>query len=82
MSLARRLDEIRDGAAERLGEDTVEALHRSTERLREAGVADGALGEGDRAPSFVLENQSGETVRMEGLLQEGPVVLTFFRGYW
>jgi len=33
---------------------------------------------GDRAPEFSLPNESGETVRLSGLLESGPVVLYFY----
>lgn len=34
---------------------------------------------GDVAPSFLLNEQSGS---LDGLLTEGPVVVTFYRGLW
>lgn len=37
---------------------------------------------GDRAPAFVLPNAVGETVQLADLLQQGQVVLTFYRGTW
>jgi len=40
------------------------------------------LNVGDKAPNFEGLNQAGETVNLEALLQEGPVVLTFYRGEW
>ena len=37
---------------------------------------------GDKAPSFEGVNQLNETVSLEALLEEGPVVITFYRGKW
>ncbi len=37
---------------------------------------------GDTAPQFSLPNAKGETVDLTALLQQGPVVLTFYRGVW
>ena len=37
---------------------------------------------GDRAPGFGLIDARGERVTLEGLLENGPVVLTFYRGAW
>ncbi len=37
---------------------------------------------GDKAPLFVGVNQIDETISLEALLEEGPVVMTFYRGKW
>ena len=41
-----------------------------------------ALRSGDRAPNFELPNAQGERVRLDSLLERGPVVLVFYRGAW
>jgi len=43
---------------------------------------DTALREGDRAPDFELPDARGQLVRLNTLLLDGPVVLTFYRGAW
>lgn len=40
------------------------------------------LNVGDEAPKFEGLNQVGETVSLEALLKQGPIVLTFYRGKW
>lgn len=60
----------------------VEAFHRSTQELIDAGVADRALGVGDSAPGFVLSDADGNEVSSSVLLGKGPLVLTFYRGFW
>ncbi len=40
------------------------------------------LGKGDKAPLFSLPNATGESISLEKLLAQGPVVLTFYRGVW
>jgi len=37
---------------------------------------------GDRAPEFTLQNQLGHPVSLATELEEGPVVLIFYRGEW
>ncbi len=37
---------------------------------------------GDTAPQFSLPNANGKIVDLTALLQQGPVVLTFYRGVW
>ncbi len=58
---------------------TIEQLIGS---LVASGLARDALKAGDAAPDFILPNCAGEAVRLHGLLQQGPVVLVFFRGGW
>ena len=45
-------------------------------------AANRALNVGDRAPDFALPGVHGQTIRLSSLLEEGPVVLTFYRGTW
>jgi peroxiredoxin len=35
---------------------------------------------GDDAPMFELLNETGETVKLQDILKEGPVILSFFKG--
>ena len=45
-------------------------------------TGENALGLGSRAPEFNLPNATGENISLSGLLSQGPVVLTFYRGSW
>ncbi|CAN1496996.1 Bcp Peroxiredoxin [Rhabdaerophilaceae bacterium] len=46
------------------------------------GVGSAALREGDMIPEFALPNAEGRLVRSIELLQNGPVILSFYRGEW
>ena len=52
------------------------------QRLRDAGIGEGALKVGDPCPEFVLANAEGALVSSTDLLAKGPVVLSFYRGKW
>jgi peroxiredoxin len=45
-------------------------------------MPDPGLAVGERAPDFTLPNAFGEPVRLYAALEQGPVVLTFYRGAW
>ena len=47
-----------------------------------SGQASHALHAGQPAPAFTLPNAAGEPVALAALLQQGPVVLFFYRGNW
>jgi hypothetical protein len=81
-TLEQRLAAIRAASAKKIPEDSQKIMHRVIEDLRSAGLAEKAIGEGDQAPAFALPNQDGKIVRSDELLEQGPVVLSFFRGHW
>ena len=35
-----------------------------------------------QAPLFTLEDQRGQEVSLRGMLDQGPVLLVFYRGHW
>lgn len=47
-----------------------------------SGLASRALGTGDQAPNFTLPDATGQPQTLAHLLENGPVVLTFYRGNW
>lgn len=57
-------------------------MERATAELIATGQASRAVKAGDRAPSFNLEDQEGNEVSLAGLLEKGPLVVTFYRGVW
>ena len=82
MNLQQRLDRIRQGFEKQAPPEAVALMHRVTNDLRNSGIMDRVLKEGQTAPAFELENSHGSHVSLSGLLELGPVVLTFFRGHW
>lgn len=50
--------------------------------VEESGILASALNVNDQAIDFSLKNQEGETVNLKELLENGPVVLTWYRGGW
>jgi hypothetical protein len=82
MTLAERLDTIRQGADKRIPPDKRAIMHRATDDLRSSGILDRVIKVGDRLPPFALKNALGQEVRSPELLASGPLVLTVFRGTW
>lgn len=50
--------------------------------VAESGVVESALQVGDTAINFALTNAEGDTVRLSEYLEEGVVILTWYRGGW
>jgi len=73
---------MREATKERLPAEEMEVVERATERLRASGLAERAIGVGDRAPDFELPDGGGTPYRLGDELAEGPVLLSFYRGRW
>lgn len=69
-------------AREQIPDEKWDAIQNAIQNLRDRNVSDQAKQAGDEAPSFSLPNATGDVVRLDDLLAEGPVVLSFYRGGW
>jgi len=67
---------------EMLPEDKLAIFNHDAETLAKTYSAPLKLNKGDKAPTFSLPNADGKNIALENLLQQGPVVLTFYRGTW
>jgi peroxiredoxin len=47
-----------------------------------SSMPDPGIKPGEKAPDFVLNNALGQPVNLKERLQQGPVVLVFYRGAW
>ncbi len=57
-------------------------MAKATEDLSLSGIVEQSPKQGETLPNFTLPNQKGENQTLEGLLANGPLVLTFYRGGW
>lgn len=80
--LNERLRKIKEKSRERIPADVRAVIQRAVDELRENGTLEQVPGPGDRAPSFARPTTDGDTVRLDSLLAEGPVILSFYRGRW
>lgn len=82
MELRQRLDRIREGFEQQAPPEAIAIMHRATESLRASNILRGVVKEGHAAPAFELASSKDGSIRLDGLLGRGPLVLTFFRGHW
>lgn len=82
MTLNDRLRRIREAGAAKRDPAINRAMHQATADLRESGILDGVPAPGDAAPVFSRPDLAGNEVTLTGLLDQGPVILSFFRGRW
>ncbi|MCR9249402.1 MAG: AhpC/TSA family protein [bacterium] len=82
MELQQSLDKLKERIEGSMPANYVDIMHDSTRKLEASGIGDRILKVGDQAPSFELKNQNGELVSSQTLLENGPLVITFYRGVW
>ena len=82
MSLAEKLDAIREGAKKMIPPEKFAVMHEETVKLRESGIMNGVIKVGARLPDFEMTGARGALVSSAALLAQGPLVLTVFRGHW
>ena len=71
----------KQGKASPFTKEEFAIMKRSGERLKQA-MPEPGLKIGDKAPDFELPNAHGKNVRLSKALENGPVVLVFYRGAW
>lgn len=80
--LSEKLNE-RKSNFEKKADDEVKRIYaEGIQAIVDAGVLDNALNVGDKAPDFTLKNATGDDISLYDRLDEGPVVLVWYRGGW
>jgi len=82
MNLREELLRVYEDARSNRSSEENETTDRAAAELFDAGTADRAKAVGYVAPVFSLPSATGETVTLSDLLEDGPVVLSFYRGSW
>ncbi len=82
MTLKEELDARRAKSAQTAPPERSAAFQRGVDQLIADGIADRAVKVGDIAPDFTLPNARGNQVSLYACLEDGPVVLAFYRGGW
>lgn len=55
---------------------------KAAESIAESDILETALQVGDKAPMFELPDAFGKVVRLADVLENGPAIVTFYRGSW
>ncbi len=83
---AETLQEKLDARSEQAAKDGDPAVReefaRGIEAVAASGIVDRAIQVGDKAPDFTLKDATGKSVTLSKLLEDGPVILTWYRGGW
>ncbi|WP_171119146.1 MULTISPECIES: peroxiredoxin-like family protein [Streptomyces] len=82
MTLNAELRAFYEARQQQIPAEIREIMRRAGQELADSGQADRALTVGAQAPHFTLPTATGQTLALDDLLADGPVVLTFYRGAW
>jgi peroxiredoxin len=81
-SLSDQLGETVSTFMSSLPDDEAQIVGASFEKLHASHTGENAITTGDIAPDFTLPDATGAAVNLRNKLNEGPVILSFYRGGW
>ena len=81
-TLPERLREIRHEAEQDYPDRVLEVMDEATRSLKESDITENALHTGETIPDFTLPNTQGDRISATRLLESGPLVINFYRGFW
>jgi peroxiredoxin len=82
MLLDERLKALRTKESAETPDELKQVLSTELKGLIASGLAKRAVKIGDPAPEFVLPDVDGNAVSSAALIEKGPLVVTFYRGFW
>ena len=82
MKLAQSIQEFQESMKGMIPEEAMLKMTAATKKLIETGITDRCLKTGDKIPYFTLPNAIAEEISIKNLLENGPVVINFYRGAW
>lgn len=82
MSLTQLLKEHADESAEKFPDAIKVIMKNAIDELKASKVTSKALKTGDNFPNFKLPNVEGKEIDSKVLLQEGSLIISFYRGGW
>lgn len=81
-SLQAKLDARNRQFAQKAPAEMIELFESGVDSVRASGVLETAINTGDTIPMFSLPDPHGDTVSIAELLEDGPVVIAWYRGNW
>ncbi len=82
MTLHQQLADKTSEFSAMVPQETQAVMAEASEALENSDIINQALSAGDSLPTFSLPNATGNSVDIQTLLAQGPVVISFYRGGW
>ena len=82
-SLQATLDQIHEDFESSVSDKSLlDVMHRATDDLVASDHPMDAVREGSMMPDFTLNDSAGNAVSSSQQLDRGPLIISFFRGFW
>jgi len=82
LSLTQELADQKSKSAGKIDESSADIMKNATAQITELNIPENSIQEGEIAPDFSLSDVNNEMLNLNALLENGPVVLKFYRGGW
>ena len=82
MYLTEQLAELKAQSLANTPDNVKVIMADATKKISESNLVENAPKIGDKLKNFTLPNQLGESRNLDSLRENGPVVVTFYRGGW
>jgi len=82
MTLSDKIHVLQEEMSGKISPDVQQTMQQAAEALERSGVSNHSLKAGDAAPDFTLPDAKGGSVHFADALEQGPAVLSFYRGGW
>jgi hypothetical protein len=80
--LQDKLNAMKAASAEKIPPEIGARMQQTTADLSNSDILQQVIKTGDRCPDFSLANANGNQVDLATLRQQGPVLLSLYRGVW
>lgn len=80
--LRDKLDEMREASAAKVPSEVKVKMLRSREILSNSEILQRVIKVGDLCPAFSLADENGKQIQLQTLRQQGPVLISLYRGVW
>ena len=82
MNLQKLLEQKRKTDQENLPPQYLKVLKTSIRDLVRSGIQNKLIKPGSKLPDFELKNHNGQIIKSSYLYSQGPLIITFYRGFW
>lgn len=78
----RRLQDIYRENCEKLPPSLVTAISKTANVLNQSGITQTSIQVGDKVADFSFQSAWSDATSLNQLLESGPVIISFYRGFW
>ncbi|AZA90954.1 Putative peroxiredoxin bcp [Chryseobacterium nakagawai] len=81
-TLAKQIEQLNQELSSQLPKEVLEAFGKSIQDLKTMKIEENSIQVGDQMPEFLLSNALGKIISSKEFLNNGKIILAFYRGSW